>query len=1002
MPTSNRSESLVLVNKQNGMVIIPANTPLTRLNYFDGKFLRAQDLKLEQDYLRQLVRESNQAGGPGVAHGYDLTAGAGDTLQVSPGLAIDPQGRVLLLPQEINVGVQELIDKSRDLERFFGKVPAAGSSAFGDCELHNEEPQVDLHQTGDLFLIIVSSAEAFCGEEDVYGKLCEEACVTATDHPYIIEGVAIRAVPLPLTTPLPAARARNLTQVHLRSRVAAAYFEQERLRGKSSISAFGLKQQVWCLDADGPSGSGVAIGVLARAGSETVFLDPWIPRRERIDPPARRYWQWRMMMRPWDVFLAQVLQFQCQLRDLFLKTPALGKQIDPCGGAHGVINEAAATIADLREFYRSTTERFTALNVNLEEAITFQGGLTRLTDLNRKLISVSQTLGQLPEDEFLLRYGIVELPSAGYLPVTVGDGPTINQQVRRLMGEAVDLRFCVVRPDYVAYALEEAQHLERISLVEGLDDPDNKPQVDILVPDGKVIEERQPGQGGLAASLRLYPSAAERFMWAIGQAGRDSTQFLSILGRLDELDLSLTFNGAARHEALTNGHGFYAALLLDDSFVPALVQSFFLQPPVATSVSSEVAKEAGSPIGLRDTAAAEAPFSLFSTIKDLAFKRRDRPELLGATILGAVPLEVEQPFEEPTLPAGLWLEATCDQDPRTMRNDQTLRINGRVLLASTIPFAGGMPGYFDVRFNVDALVTDAGSKADGSSFIKCNAAVFGSIIASLGGSKQSEARSVNLEIEIAWSTADDGRTDLRIVIRDLEDEMTLIFRGTSTESSTGLKGAVTEGKIQSVGVGVRSDPDVLKSDDDRHRRAIKALETIGDTIRNPSFFSVASNRLFPPIKPASELIVRGTKDWVMFHRRQTKKCSIDVPPAPPPPPPRRYAIALMNLEDRGQLESLRDALKNPSTAGEDLIKRLGVRRVDIVEFESGAATLVSQPAQIQNDWHARSPGNLLLYGGIASNTVAAAEGTAIAQGRLNRIEKVVSAISQPVPNVTLE
>ena len=55
---------------------------------------------------------------------------------------------------------------------------------------------------------------------------------------------------------------------------------------------------------------------------------------------------------------------------------------------------------------------------------------------------------------------------------------------------------------------------------------------------------------GLAASLRLYPSAAERFMWAIGQAGRDSTQFLSILGRLDELDLSLTFNGAARHEDL--------------------------------------------------------------------------------------------------------------------------------------------------------------------------------------------------------------------------------------------------------------------------------------------------------------------------------------------------------------------------------------------------------------------------------------------------------------------
>src|SRR6476646_8936333 len=108
MPTTNQSESLVLVNKQNGMVIIQANTPLTRLNYFDGKFLRAQDLRMEQDYLRQLVRESNQAGGAGVAHGFDLTRGSGDELNIGAGLAFDSQGRVLLLPQAISLGAREL------------------------------------------------------------------------------------------------------------------------------------------------------------------------------------------------------------------------------------------------------------------------------------------------------------------------------------------------------------------------------------------------------------------------------------------------------------------------------------------------------------------------------------------------------------------------------------------------------------------------------------------------------------------------------------------------------------------------------------------------------------------------------------------------------------------------------------------------------------------------------------------------------------------------------
>src|SRR3954464_8148765 len=96
------SHSLVLVSKANGYVIIPAATPLTRLNYFDGKFLRAGDLHAEQRYLRQLVALSNQAGGPGVAHGFEVpraaaAAAGGDALRIAPGLAVDPAGRVLLL-----------------------------------------------------------------------------------------------------------------------------------------------------------------------------------------------------------------------------------------------------------------------------------------------------------------------------------------------------------------------------------------------------------------------------------------------------------------------------------------------------------------------------------------------------------------------------------------------------------------------------------------------------------------------------------------------------------------------------------------------------------------------------------------------------------------------------------------------------------------------------------------------------------------------------------------
>ncbi len=598
MPTINSTQSLVLINQQNGLVVIPAATPLTRLNYFDGKFLRAQDLKVEQDYLRQLVRESNQAGGPGVANGFDLTEGSGDTLNIGQGLAIDPQGRVLLLPQSISVGVQELIDKSRDLQRLFGKSTVSGSVDFAACEFHNQDPPVDLHQAGDLFLIVVSSAEAFCGEEDVYGKLCEEACVTSTDRPYIIEGVTIRAIPLVLRTPLPNSRARSLTQTHLRSRVASAYFEDERKRVASLISRFGLEQQTWCLGADGPSGGGVAIGVIARAGSETVFLDPWIARRERIDSPAKRYWQWRMMMRPWDVFLAQVLQFQCQLHDLFRNVPTPGKEVDPCGGARGVINEAATTIADLKQFYESTTQRFTALRVNLEEAITFHGGLTRLTDLNQKLISVSQTLGQLPQDEFLLNHGMVEVPSAGYLPVTPGANATVNQQVRRLMGGGVDLRFCVVRPDYVAHALEEAQHMERISLVQGLDDPEHKPQVDILVPNGEVIEQKLLSPGtGFEASVDLNALFLS-----------DDSANNAVTRELQALNL----RGAARAEKLLTGGGaFYLSCEHQQNIFNAFAAAEALSSttPAAPTTPATTAESTGTATTatIATTAAAREP-----------------------------------------------------------------------------------------------------------------------------------------------------------------------------------------------------------------------------------------------------------------------------------------------------------------------------------------------------------------------------------------------------------
>ena len=225
MPTNN-SESLVLLGNQNGLALIPKDTPLTRLNYFDGKFLRAADLKAEQDYLRHLVQLSNQAGGHGVAHGFDLKLGGDDTLNVGPGLAVDPKGRVLLLTGAASVQIQQLIEKSRSqgLVSKSAAKPSSNGDGFSECEPASVTPPTNALLPSDLYLITVAHAEGFCGEEDVYGRLCEEACSTLTDRPFVVEGLVLRALPLQLKTLTATSKSVALTQVHRRSLVASAYF----------------------------------------------------------------------------------------------------------------------------------------------------------------------------------------------------------------------------------------------------------------------------------------------------------------------------------------------------------------------------------------------------------------------------------------------------------------------------------------------------------------------------------------------------------------------------------------------------------------------------------------------------------------------------------------------------------------------------------------------------------------------------------------------------------
>ena len=72
-----------------------------RMNYFDRQFLRAADFKVEQEYHLQRHRLHNKLlHTPGVAKDLQVSGIAGtNTLTVAPGIAIDVEGREIVLSE---------------------------------------------------------------------------------------------------------------------------------------------------------------------------------------------------------------------------------------------------------------------------------------------------------------------------------------------------------------------------------------------------------------------------------------------------------------------------------------------------------------------------------------------------------------------------------------------------------------------------------------------------------------------------------------------------------------------------------------------------------------------------------------------------------------------------------------------------------------------------------------------------------------------------------------
>lgn len=398
--------------------------PIVRLNPTNGLFLKAEHLDQIQNYARALSVAVGMGTGAGVVYGYGLQLGS-SALTASPGLAFTSSGHALQSSETLKISVA-----TDDL-------PALEPDGFWVVEILPEEDTV--------------------GAENAYAAVCADPC----------EGVGSIA---PWTRSLVRLRLRTdeLRGFGARTRaernwLASAYFERERRQLQPWLvpgerlpgtpgTVHSQGRRLWSEPGVEPDGSAVALGVLLRVEGELV-LDTWTARRELSGPPGVLRWDGHLARRSWPIFLAQVLQFQDQMRGENLAPTAVKRR----------------AVVDSRE------ELVEKLLASIPSAVA-----------NWKAVKEFETTWREAEGPYELKVegktladvGIDELPPAGYIELaSAGDaGPA---EVTRIFADTVELRFCETRADAVADAVQSAQHLDRIPL----DSSTNpKPRVDILIP----------------------------------------------------------------------------------------------------------------------------------------------------------------------------------------------------------------------------------------------------------------------------------------------------------------------------------------------------------------------------------------------------------------------------------------------------------------------------------------------------------------------------------------
>lgn len=953
----------VLVDAQGGVQIVLSKSELTRLNYFDGKFLRADDLAAEQDYLRALVRTANRAGGSGVVHGFDPSPSSdAASFTVTPGLAIDGDGRALLLPISKDIDVAQLVSGAAKT------TPApAGKSEFSPCKPGETKPPAG--DVSGLYLLTVGFAELACGEEEVYGNTCADPCSGTTQARYVIESVVFRAVPLLLA--LPDKKIISLGAKHLRSRVASAYFTPSAFTAESLLSASGLASDTWCLGAQAAAGGDVPLAVFQWTGGAVTLFDAWTARRERIDAPPRRYWAHRMAMRGWAEYLAQILQFQCQLSEL-LGPGGDPHRADPCSDKTDALRAAQTMLERLEKLWKPSFKA--------AEGSAFLE-LDEITALRKRVAAVA--VGAAAKHGFLVDGGIVELPPAGYLPVDPTSEVTVNQQVRDLVGQGLDLRFCIVRPDEPAHALEMRQHMDRISLLDGL--AGDKPKVDILVPNGRISARDAAGPGleftfEIEAQAKDYSKKIEALL-SKGMSYAEATKHAK-----PSESIAPSARGAGRVRSLGDGGGevaFAGVAASTPSYAPDkyyVAHAYRVQlgsdeaagPLTHLAMMWELMQLLGGGAAMAHKAASTKPAAAPEAAPAAGESDADQPDIEIDDAAKAENKPITEGLEfksvvisqKPARTQALYGYANIDGDPFSSSRGGRLRVEASVSLAVG---AHAIELSFEGPLDLDGP-PEPGTGAD-QVHVSGSVRLYTSITTISGDSRQSSGNNGTSQFKLYRTTRDDGSYKLILVLfaaggtNEIKVQWDTKLRDGGLSFSLGAFSGEDKKPVKTVTLAKVTQHDgVLESDNAHNRRVQRALEDIEGAVArfDRAFRERAGEKLWPPSPDdAGRLDVFAGLDWVLFARRRTEDCACETTAKPK----RRFEVY---VRDSGKISGIAPEKKTilDFASGKkvgwatDEISALGPigptaisvwRDIGVVEF-SADGYVISDPSGVRLLW----------------------------------------------------